>query len=240
MVLGHAPGPSGLPFVGVWPQFRQAPRQYLLQCAMEHGDVCSFHLGTTRTYLVNRPDLIEEVLVHGAAHFTAVESVAGVRLSESEWAAAPAHAAKLALRRLQQHPELMNLVREEVLALDRKPALVDLPRLELTTRTVAEALRLEPPIWAVGREVRREFRLFNYLLRAGTVCLMSPWVTHRHSTWWPDAERFNPDRFAEAQERSRPRFAYYPFGAPGDAEASCWTRSVISLAELMRSQASAS
>ena len=39
---------------------------------------------------------------------------------------------------------------------------------------------------------------------------MSPWTTHRHPEFWPDPERFDPERFLGAQER--PRYAYFPFG----------------------------
>ena len=265
MNLGHAPGPSGLPLLGVWPAFRRNPRGFLLRCAAEYGQVCSFRLGTRRTYLVIRPDLIEEILIHGASHFVRVSRVGGVALDDDLPSAGPADPvaglraavaraaadphgeatrwgefelsgtiAEAVWTRVQREPELLRRLRIEALALSTHPDPIDLPRLELITRTLAEALRLDPPAWAVGREVRREFRLFNYLLRAGTVCLLSPWVVQRQQTWWPQPEQFNPDRFSEAEERSRPKFAYFPFGGSGPVEDYCWTESVLLLATLVR------
>ena len=44
---------------------------------------------------------------------------------------------------------------------------------------------------------------------------ISPYVTHRHPSYWHDPERFDPERFTPEQIRSRPRFAYLPFsGGP--------------------------
>ena len=43
--------------------------------------------------------------------------------------------------------------------------------------------------------------------------MISPYVTHRLPEFWPDPERFNPDRFALDRIQERPRFAYVPFAA---------------------------
>ena len=41
---------------------------------------------------------------------------------------------------------------------------------------------------------------------------MSPWVVHRDPRWWPEPERFNPDRWHPDELAKRPKVAYFPFG----------------------------
>ena len=43
--------------------------------------------------------------------------------------------------------------------------------------------------------------------------MISPYVTHRLPEFWPDPERFDPDRFALDRIQERPRFACVPFAA---------------------------
>jgi cytochrome P450 len=43
---------------------------FLTSCAERYGDICSFRFGPRRIYLVSHPDLIEQVLVTDARHYT--------------------------------------------------------------------------------------------------------------------------------------------------------------------------
>ena len=40
-----------------------------------------------------------------------------------------------------------------------------------------------------------------------------PYALHRHSEFWPDAERFDPERFHPEYSKNRHFFSYLPFGA---------------------------
>jgi len=53
--------------------------------------------------------------------------------------------------------------------------------------------------------------LGDYALPPGTDVVISPYLVHRHPGFWPDAERFDPDRFI-TPEKPVDRFAYLPFG----------------------------
>jgi cytochrome P450 len=35
---------------------------------------------------------------------------------------------------------------------------------------------------------------------------------HRNPRYFPDPERFDPERFSDQAKRARPQFAYFPFG----------------------------
>jgi cytochrome P450 len=53
----------------------------------------------------------------------------------------------------------------------------------------------------------------GFQIPAGSEILIFPCVTHRHPRWWPDPEKFCPDRFLPQNSAARPRGAYLPFGA---------------------------
>lgn len=94
----------------------------------------------------------------------------------------------------------------------RSPSVEDLPKLPYTDRVLREALRLYPPAWRIGRTTTEPFEIAGYTLPIGANLLMSQWVTHRDPRWFPEPERFNPDRWAGNAAAKLPRFAYFPFG----------------------------
>jgi cytochrome P450 len=96
---------------------------------------------------------------------------------------------------------------------ERAPTAADVPQLAYTRTVIDEALRLYPPVWTFSRTPREDDEILGYRVPAGAVVVMSPWITHRHPEFWPDAARFDPDRFLPARTAGRHRFAYFPFAA---------------------------
>ena len=96
----------------------------------------------------------------------------------------------------------------------RSPTAADLPRLTYTEMILREAMRLYPPVWVIGRRGLAPFRMGEYELPAETNVLMSQIITHRDARYFPEPERFDPDRWKADDPRfvSLPRFAYFPFG----------------------------
>lgn len=115
---------------------------------------------------------------------------------------------------LADHPEVQDRARAEVDEVlgDRAPALADLGRLPWVDAVVREALRLYPPTWVMGRTVRTDREVGRYPVPAGAQVLMPQWVVHRDPRWWPDPERFLPERWLDGSAAAAPRFAYFPFG----------------------------
>ncbi len=117
---------------------------------------------------------------------------------------------------LAQHPESTAKLHAEVDAAlgGRLPTLADLPNLPYTLQVIKEAMRLYPPAWVLNaREPRTETSIGDYTIPAGTQVFVSQWVMHRLARYFPDPERFLPERWTPEFEESLPRYAYMPFGA---------------------------
>lgn len=63
--LDDLPSPPGRPLVGHLPAFGRDTLGFVERSAAEHGDMVRFRLGRWNAVLLNRPDLVEEVLVRG-------------------------------------------------------------------------------------------------------------------------------------------------------------------------------
>ncbi len=96
---------------------------------------------------------------------------------------------------------------------DRDPRVEDCAELRYTGRVFEEALRLYPPVGRIGRRPIGDYPIGGRLIRAGAAVFVSPFVTQRDPRWWPDPERFDPDRWTEEAGGRRPRYASLPFGA---------------------------
>jgi cytochrome P450 len=119
----------------------------------------------------------------------------------------------------------------------------DAGRLPLCRGVFSEALRLFPPAWLMGREAVADHQVNGHTIAAGDVTLLSQWITQRDPRWWPDPERFHPDRWLDDTPRDRPpttpgstpRWAYFPFGAGLRrciGEGFAWTEGVLALATI--------
>jgi cytochrome P450 len=86
-----------------------------------------------------------------------------------------------------------------------------LESLPYTRQVWAETLRLYPALPIFGRTTKHEVELGGVTLPEGAHVLVSPFVTQRDPEFWPDPERFDPDRFGAENIDGRHPFAYYPF-----------------------------
>jgi cytochrome P450 len=115
---------------------------------------------------------------------------------------------------LAQHPEVEKNLHEELDRVlgGRAPQFSDLPALTYTERVIKESMRLYPPAWSLARTVISDFELHGYCIPAGANVVMSQWIMHRNPTYFPDPEKFDPDRWLPGCSQKLPRFAYFPFG----------------------------
>jgi cytochrome P450 len=116
---------------------------------------------------------------------------------------------------LDQHPQVWDRVHDEAVeVLGRGPLTAEsLHELTYTTMVLRETLRLYPPVWLLPRIAKEADQIGGYQVPAGADVLICPYLLHRHPDYWPDPERFDPERFAPGNTDSRDAYAYIPFGA---------------------------
>ncbi len=117
-----------------------------------------------------------------------------------------------ALFLLSQHPRILDGVREECAAKLRggvpsMELLADLPRLEAV---IKETMRLLPPVIWWSRISTAPFDLGPYRLPRGTKVSYSAYITHRLPKYYPEPDRFVPERWQSADPGP---YEYLPFSA---------------------------
>jgi cytochrome P450 len=116
---------------------------------------------------------------------------------------------------LSQHSAVEGRLHAELDAApgESAPSLAHMEQLTYAQQVINEALRLYPPGWLLSRRTVQPDVLSGYPIAAGTNVLLPLYLLHRHPRYWKDPDRFLPERFDEAHEAERPRFAYMPFAA---------------------------
>jgi cytochrome P450 len=117
----------------------------------------------------------------------------------------------------------------------RVPEAADYARLGLAERVFAEALRLYPPVWVTARTAAEAYEHRGFKIRKGTILVAPQFAVQRDARWWPEPDRFDPDRFTPEAKAGRPKFAYFPFGAGSRqciGEGLAWMEGTLALAAI--------
>ena len=100
---------------------------------------------------------------------------------------------------------------------------------------LSESMRLYPPAWAIGRRALKSFNAMGYEISAGSVVLMSQYIMHRDERFFPEPERFDPERWTAESQAQRPKFSYFPFGGGARVcigEQFAWMEGILLLATI--------
>ncbi|MES3034380.1 MAG: cytochrome P450 [Gemmatimonadota bacterium] len=141
---------------------------------------------------------------------------------------------------LARNPEAEQRLHEEVDRVlgDRAGTMDDLAQLPFTRAVVAESMRLYPPAYVVGRRAMEPFSVGGFDFPARTLFLAPQFIVHHDRRWWPEPERFQPDRWLDpAVTAARPKMSYFPFGAGTRicvGEQFAWMEAMLVLATLAR------
>ncbi len=116
---------------------------------------------------------------------------------------------------LAQYPDVQEKLLAELESVlgDAPPTAEDLRRLPYNHLVVKEALRLYPPAWALPREPIEDIMIGGYRIPKGSLVIGVPYVIQRDARYYPEPNRFMPERFENERERNIPQYAYIPFGS---------------------------
>ncbi len=116
---------------------------------------------------------------------------------------------------LSEHPEVREKLLNEMRSVlnGRTPTLEDMAQMPYLDWVLSESMRLYPPAWIQGRAASEEFELDGVHFPAGTLFILSQWVTHRIPELWGDPNVFRPERWDPENGQKVPQGAYFPFGA---------------------------
>jgi cytochrome P450 len=143
---------------------------------------------------------------------------------------------------LSQNPKEEKSLHEEIdSVLDDNdhtvPTAKDISKLEYTQGVFAESMRLYPPAWAIGRQATKACKIGDYVIPAGSSVLMSQYLMHHDPRYFPEPERFDPERWNPQEKAKRPRFSYFPFGGGVRScigETFAWTEGILVIATIAR------
>ena len=115
---------------------------------------------------------------------------------------------------IAKHPEVQEKMEEEIQRVmgDKKIEVEDIRKLTYTSNVVKETLRLYPPLWAIGRETIEDVQIGEHLIPKGVQVLMVQHVVHRDPRYFPDPQKFQPQRWEDGLEKKIPKYVYFPFG----------------------------
>jgi cytochrome P450 len=116
-----------------------------------------------------------------------------------------------------KYPEIQQRAHHEiesVLERNSPVGFADVAKLPYLGSVIKETLRLYPPaIGVFAREAKEQIELGGYEIPRGSIVYAFSYVTHRDPRWFPEPERFDPERFLGEKEGRLSPFAYFPFGA---------------------------
>jgi cytochrome P450 len=115
---------------------------------------------------------------------------------------------------LSQHRDVEDRLHAELdrVLQGRAPSVADLPKLPYTDMVVREAMRLYPSAPGVAREPIVDVTIGGYTVPKGSLVTVNSYALHRDPRFFPNPDRFEPERFAPGWEDRVPRYAYLPFG----------------------------
>ena len=122
-----------------------------------------------------------------------------------------------AVHMIGSHPEVQKKLHAEIDRVfgssNRQLKSEDLGELKYLECVVKETLRLFPSVPFFSRYVSEDIELAGYKIPKGVSIAIFTYLIHRDEKYYPDPEKFDPDRFLPENSADRHPYAYIPFSA---------------------------
>ncbi|KAJ8913637.1 hypothetical protein NQ315_007354 [Exocentrus adspersus] len=123
-----------------------------------------------------------------------------------------------ALFELAIHPQIQDKLREEISTVLKKHqdqiTYDSLNDLKYMSQVIDETLRKYAPLSYITRECVEDYKVpgEDVVVEKGTRVVIPVRGIHYDEEYYPDPEKFDPDRFTEENKRNRHQYAHIPFG----------------------------
>ncbi|XP_049964534.1 cytochrome P450 6k1-like [Schistocerca serialis cubense] len=123
-----------------------------------------------------------------------------------------------ALHELALNPSLQTKLQEEIDSVFKEYGTDitydSISKMSYLDKVVCETLRKYPPLPILNRECNKEYRIpgSDLVLEKGTAVAISVLGLQHDPKYFPDPERFDPERFSEEEKAKRHPYVYLPFG----------------------------
>ncbi|KAM9792316.1 cytochrome P450 4V8 [Neosynchiropus ocellatus] len=128
-----------------------------------------------------------------------------------------AAAMNFALHLLGSHPEAQKKAQQELHEVfgtsDRPMNTEDLKKLKYLECVIKESLRLFPSVPFFARTICEDCHIRGFKVSKGANAIIISYALHRDPRYFPEPEKFKPERFLPENSVGRPPYAYVPFSA---------------------------
>lgn len=119
-----------------------------------------------------------------------------------------------AVYRLALHPDIQDKLHEEIDTELGKgsPSYDILNNLPYLDKFLNEVLRMYAAATRINRHAKKDITVQGHFIPKGTDVTVPIAALHRDPEYWPDPEKFDPERFSEENKAKRPMYSFLPFG----------------------------
>ncbi|XP_010611147.1 cytochrome P450 3A14 isoform X1 [Fukomys damarensis] len=116
---------------------------------------------------------------------------------------------------LATHPDVQKKLQQEIdTTLPNKafPTYDVMTEMEYLDMVVSETLRLYPISSRIFRMCKKDVKINGVFIPKGTAVMVPMFVLQRDSKYWPEPDKFHPERFSKKNKENIDPYIYMPFG----------------------------